>query len=718
MTTRYQVCNCNGSMALDAEAGDALGRALGGNALPVATALCRRDVGGFLKAIDGDDQVVVACTQEQSLFAELAQQKATVAPIRFVNIRETGGWGKAGPRAVPKMAALLAAAALPDPEPVPTVDFKSAGRVLVIGPAAVALPWAERLSAQLGVSLLLTATGAGVKDSSMLEERRFPVYSGSAVKVAGWLGAFSVGWQQDNPIDLETCTRCNACITACPEGAIDLTYQVDLSRCTAHRDCVSACGAIGAIDFMRTATVRNADFDLILDLSTTPLIALHQPPQGYFAPGADPAQQAEAALRLAQMVGEFEKPKFFIYKDKLCAHSRNGQIGCNACVEVCSAAAITHDGDRIKVNPNLCAGCGACTTVCPSGALAYAYPRVPDMGLRMRTLLTTFAKAGGTAPALLLHGREHGTPLIERLGRLAQAQGRFDGMPARVIPMELHHSASTGIDLWLAAVAYGAANVAVLVGSGEAPQYVAALREQIALGQTILAGLGMRGQHLHLLQADSPGALDAALRGLQPGAVVTQPARFNGVPDKRGMLDLAIGHLLDQSAAPKADQIMLQAGAPFGAVNINKAACTLCMACVGACPESALMDNADAPQLRFVEKNCVQCGLCESTCPENAITLTPRLLLTAAARQPVIVNEATPHYCISCKKPFGTVQMIDTMLAKLALHGAFAGNTDRLRMCGDCRVVDLMTSKRDAAATATAASGDSIAPTDLKRPRR
>jgi ferredoxin len=71
------------------------------------------------------------------------------------------------------------------------------------------------------------------------------------------------------------------------------------------------------------------------------------------------------------MVGEFEKPKFFVYKQKLCAHSRNETVGCNACVDICSAEAISSDKSRqqIKVNPNLCVGCGACTTVCPTGAL-------------------------------------------------------------------------------------------------------------------------------------------------------------------------------------------------------------------------------------------------------------------------------------------------------------------------------------------------------------
>jgi hypothetical protein len=36
--------------------------------------------------------------------------------------------------------------------------------------------------------------------------------------------------------------------------------------------------------------------------------------------------------------------------------------------------------------------------------------------------------------------------------------------------------------------------------------------------------------------------------------------------------------------------------------------------------------------------------------------------------------------------------MIETMLAKLATHSMFAepGALDRLRMCADCRVVDLI----------------------------
>lgn len=691
MNTKFKVCNCNGTMPLNAGAGATLGAALGSGPLDVSCQLCRREVGTYLQALDGGNPVVVACTQEQALFGELAQQKQSAVPLRFVNIRETGGWSAQAKDALPKMAALLAAAALPSPEPVPTVEYDSAGSVLLIGPSARVMPWAARLAGQLAVSVLVT--GAGSADA-VPQVRRFPVFSGDRIQIDGWLGAFRIRWQQTNPIDMETCTRCNACIDVCPENAIDLNYQIDLEKCRSHRDCVKACGAIGAIDFTREANERNGDFDLVFDLSDRPLITLHQPPQGYFAPGADVMKQAEQALELTQLVGQFSKPKFFIYKERLCAHSRNQKIGCNACIDVCSTAAISHNGNHIKVNPNLCAGCGACTTVCPSGALSYAYPRPPDLGLRIKTLLGTYAKAGGQHPALLLHSQERGTDLINELGRLAGTR-TLQGLPARLMPVDLHHVSSVGIDVWLTAIAYGATNVLVLTTGEEAPQYLDALEQQIDIAQSILSGLGYEGRHVSLLRTNNALELDNELQRTRPAQVPAQPALYNIVADKRSTLDFAFDHLLKHAPVAQ-EEIALPAGSPYGMVSVDTSACTLCMSCVGACPESALIDNPSLPQLRFIEKNCVQCGLCETTCPENAITLAPRLLLAERAKQAVVLNEAQPYHCIRCRKPFGTLQMIENMVSKLSSHGAFAGNIDRIKMCSDCRVIDMMDNRQEA----------------------
>jgi len=115
------------------------------------------------------------------------------------------------------------------------------------------------------------------------------------------------------------------------------------------------------------------------------------------------------------------------------------------------------------------------------------------------------------------------------------------------------------------------------------------------------------------------------------------------------------------------------------------------MSCVGSCPEGALLDNPDEPKLSFLEKQCVQCGLCVQTCPEKALQLVPRLLSVEQRKQKVTLNETLPYHCISCGKAFGTLKMVELMLGRLGTHEAFSGAAqNRLKMCSDCRVVDMM----------------------------
>ena len=537
-----------------------------------------------------------------------------------------------------RQAALRAANDFAPTVPDVTVDYRSHGRTLVVGSALDALPLADRLAGALPVTVLLLdaparspgAPGVEGTEGAGGPPRLYPVHPAQTVAVAGWLGAFEARW-----------------------------------RAPGH-------------------AVGEGRFDLVLDLCPARLIASHQRPHGYFAPGPDEAARLAAVEDLLGMVGDFEKPKYFSYNERICAHGRNGIHACTACVDICSAGAIASDGDRVKVNPYLCAGCGACGTVCPTGAMRYAYPAAPFTGKRIQAALRAFGAAGGADPVLLLHDAR-GADLVADLG---------EGMPGRIVPFSLYHVAAAGIDVWLAALAYGAAGVVLLTSGDEAPQYVQALGEQIDVAQAVLDGLGYAGPHFQLLRLDGSAPLAVhelarALRQAPRGAAPAEPAVFHLAADKHNSLDYALAHL-HRHAPQQPAHIGLPAGAPFGTLDIDRQACSLCMACVGVCPAHALQDGQGAPQLRFIEKNCVQCGLCASTCPENAIALAPRISFDPARMRAVVLNESQPFHCIRCDKPFGTLQMVENMLGRLGAHPAFAANPERLRMCGDCRVIDMM----------------------------
>jgi len=533
-----------------------------------------------------------------------------------------------------KASALAGLAALSPFEPVASIGYQSAGRLLIVG----AGPALGETVAALVDRLSVAVFWAGADPPSDIPNAE--VSCGEIVSLTGYLGAFELLWRRD-----------------------------------------------------ANSPTQLAQFDLVLDLQEGALFAMAQPPQGYFHAPSTSAESLQTAMaELPEMVGEFEKPKFFAYKESICAHSRSRKSGCNKCIEICSTQAISSAGDTVVVDAHLCMGCGACSTVCPSGAMTFQYPRVADRGAQLRALLGGYREhksAADAAPVVVFHNGDDGA------SALAEVE-----VAANVLPVEAWHIASIGLDVLLGAVAYGAGGVIVISQGSEAPDYAAALKREMQTGEIILNALGYGGVHFSLCSA---AELADRVATMGSADAVSAPASFHLSNDKRSTLEFAVEHLAKHAkVAPKpaATVIALPAGSMWGAITVNQDKCTMCLACAGSCPESALMDggeDAAKPQLKFLERNCVQCGICASTCPESAITLVPRLLMTEQRKKEVLLNETEPFDCISCGKALGTRKLIDSMLGKLAGHSMFQteGSLKRLQMCADCRVVDMMSNKNE-----------------------
>ena len=429
---------------------------------------------------------------------------------------------------------------------------------------------------------------------------------------------------------------------------------------------------------------ESGQFDVVLDCATTPAIDVALKPFGY-AYCSQGIGIEDAIETLLGFVGEFDKPKYFDYDVAVCAHSRSELDGCSRCLDVCSTGAIQHDGEGIKVDPYLCQGCGTCATVCPSGAMSYAYPRPSNAIDRTRELIATT-----DAHTLFMYSEKH--------------QSRIDELvlDESIQILLVEEVTAYGIDYWLSMLAGHVQRIIIVYGCTDDER--TALESQQTLLHELLLGLGVDEPALHLVAIEDVDTL-ADLAPPSKTLATVPITSFSTHNNKRQTVRLALDELstsLMPTLPEPVEVTALSVGSPFGRIDVNASACTLCMACVSTCPSKALQDGQDKPALKLIESNCVQCGLCAQACPESAITLQPQYrwdLITA--RQLETLNETEPFHCITCHTAFATQEVIAAMASRLSTHWMFQDDKDlrRLKMCGDCRVKDIF--REDAAGIAT-----------------
>lgn len=439
------------------------------------------------------------------------------------------------------------------------------------------------------------------------------------------------------------------------------------------------------LDLARGLIARE-HFDCVLDLGARPALALELLPPGYVATRRDAPDHAGRLEAFGELIGEFDKPRYFQVNADRCAHSANGNSGCTRCLEVCPADAITSHQGRIdawiEIDPFRCHGVGSCSTACPTGAIQFRQPETLRQQSTLVAWLDAYRDAGGTTPVVRFATAQY----LNDEQRHDEAQDGDDEPAGHVLDMPLEELGAAGHDQWLTALAAGAAEVRVQCHAAMPPRLVRFLDAELARAQQVLAALGHAPERIQQLAVDDRAARDALPRH----AVLTDaPLTTLDGDRKRERLDQVLAHLA-ASGTPSGQRHALPPGSAYGGLEVDTAACTLCMACVTSCPTPALAGGSDSPQLSFREADCVQCGLCAEACPENAIRLVPGFLADAARRERRVCHEEAPFACIRCGKPFATASAITTIKAKLADHPYFAGEASaRLEMCEDCRVRDI-----------------------------
>ncbi len=438
-------------------------------------------------------------------------------------------------------------------------------------------------------------------------------------------------------------------------------------------------------DLGEVAGIDSRKFDLIFDLSAARVMPAAVSPFGYKWLAPEQAGDERVAVEmaeLAELTGNFEKPKYFNYNPDICAHADSGITACTRCIDACATDAIISIGTQVEANPHLCQGLGACAAACPTGAMTYAYPPPSAMMETLRQVLKTYRDAGGQDAVIIFFDTENGKDRIRR---------HLSTMPENFLPMEVEEVGCIGLDICLALLAYGASGAKILCAH-RVEAMIQELRDQTALLDALLSGMGYTAGAVEIVVPDGDEAGDDQwLHCNHVNSPAFAPATFMPSGIKRTDMRIALEHLHAQSPLKPA-AIALPAHAPFGEIHVNQDTCTLCMGCVSVCPAAALESGGDVPKLSFIENNCVQCGLCESACPENSIARSQRYVFETDPRMRArTLNEDAPFHCRMCGKPFASSVMLNRMKERLKDHHMFqsADAIMRLEMCEDCRVKDM-----------------------------
>ena len=255
-----------------------------------------------------------------------------------------------------------------------------------------------------------------------------------------------------------------------------------------------------------------------------------------------------------------------------------------------------------------------------------------------------------------------------------------------MLPFSVNEVTQIGLEAIAALFAYGASGRRLLLRAK--PRHdVAGLTRTIALAEPILAGLGFGTGRIATIETDDPELLGAALRAIPAMAGAPRPASFLPLGDKRECCGLRCANSTARRPNPWTWSCFRRS-APFGAVEIDTAGCTLCLSCVCACPTGALR-TIPSGRAALCRRGLRAVRIVQGDLPGKGHHVETAARFPCGGRRES-AERGRSVLLHPLQQAIRRQEHVERVVAKLAdKHWMFKESPERLdliKMCDDCRV--------------------------------
>jgi ferredoxin/coenzyme F420-reducing hydrogenase delta subunit len=357
--------------------------------------------------------------------------------------------------------------------------------------------------------------------------------------------------------------------------------------------------------------------------------------------------------------------------------------GCDQCVQVCPADALTNVDGMIRIARRSCVSCGLCQSACPTSAAQLPGQTISQLEAKVRELLTNPALDSDVPRAILFVCRQSDSA-IDSLSQSSRP------MASQWLPLSVPCAGFVSPAVILQSLAHGATAVGIL-GCGSDCLYGQREHTQgkIDYCQKALEALGLPSGAAEFFDASDgvsslADSLSSPLEGCRHVPTLTSGLSFSG-PGAAASALTALAGLAAGDVAPVA---LDHSYSPLGLVKIDADGCTGCGSCSQACPTGALdLVQGNTVTLDFDPTLCTGCAQCVSVCPEKVVHVSHSTDLAKLGDGPERLYEDEAVRCRSCGSVVAPAAMLKRIAAALKEDGRPSDKTMSTisSLCINCR---------------------------------